>query len=334
VNGTAVARPSSDTEAGPAPDVVEMDGVHFCWPGREGFVLGIHRFHVVGAERLLLIGPSGSGKSTLLSLLCGIVTPDAGRIRVLDTDLGTLDAAARDRFRVERFGIIFQMFNLLLYLSVIDNVLLPLSFSKQRRRRSMDGGLSPDREAGRLLERLGLDPMALAARSTARLCVGQQQRVAPDLMPQPPEPVMPEDPEFGEDQAADRSTDPDLGNPRLGGVVQHGMTPAMPGGIDPTDVVTDYNDVQVKIAGYVLPLDFENTTVKEFLLVPYVGACFHVPPPPPNQIIYVTSENGIEVSGMFEPVWATGTLEAASFSSELADVAYMMKLDATEPYEY
>jgi putative ABC transport system ATP-binding protein len=178
VNGTAVARPSSDTEAGPAPDVVEMDGVHFCWPGREGFVLGIHRFHVVGAERLLLIGPSGSGKSTLLSLLCGIVTPDAGRIRVLDTDLGTLDAAARDRFRVEHIGIVFQMFNLLPYLSVIDNVLLPLSFSKQRRRRSMDGGLSPDREAGRLLERLGLDPMALAARSAARLSVGQQQRVA------------------------------------------------------------------------------------------------------------------------------------------------------------
>ena len=112
------------------------------------------------------------------------------------------------------------------------------------------------------------------------------------------------------------------------------MTPAAPGTVDPSDVVTDYNDVQVKIAGYVLPLDFEETTVKEFLLVPYVGACIHVPPPPPNQIIYVTSEDGIEVDGMYEPVWITGTLETASLSSDLADVGYMMTLDEAEPYEY
>ncbi len=152
----------------------------------------------------------------------------------------------------------------------------------------------------------------------------------PDLMPQQPQPLMPEDPVFGDDTAAmDQSYDPDFG-----GGVEDGMTPAAPGVIDPTDVVTAYNDVQVKIAGYVLPLDFEDTTVKEFLLVPYIGACIHVPPPPPNQIIYVTSEEGIEVGGMFEPVWATGTLETASLSSELADVGYMMKLDRTEPYEY
>ena len=115
----------------------------------------------------------------------------------------------------------------------------------------------------------------------------------PDLMPQQPQPLMPEDPEFADDTpATDQSYDPDFG-----GVVEHGMTPAAPGVIDPTDVVTEYNDVQVKIAGYVLPLDFEDTTVKEFLLVPYIGACIHVPPPPPNQIIYVTSEEGIEVGG-------------------------------------
>ena len=152
----------------------------------------------------------------------------------------------------------------------------------------------------------------------------------PDLMPKQAQPVMPEDLDFGDDTLEDdQSYDPDLG-----GVVEHGMTPAAPGVVDPTDVVTEYNDVQVKIAGYVLPLDFEDTTVKEFLLVPYVGACIHVPPPPPNQIIYVTSEDGIEVGGMFEPVWATGTLKTASLSSELADVGYMMTLDQTEPYAY
>jgi len=152
----------------------------------------------------------------------------------------------------------------------------------------------------------------------------------PDLMPQQTQPVLPEDLNFGDDDlSSDQSYDPDLG-----GVVEHGMTPAAPGIIDPSDVVTEYDDVQVKIAGYVLPLDFEATDVKEFLLVPYVGACIHVPPPPPNQIIYVTSEDGIEVGGMFEPVWVTGTLETASLSSDLADVGYMMTLDEAEPYEY
>jgi len=151
----------------------------------------------------------------------------------------------------------------------------------------------------------------------------------PDLMPQQAQPVFPEDLDFGDDLSPDQSYDPDLG-----GVVQHGMTPATPGVIDPSDVVTEYDDVQVKIAGYVLPLDFEETDVKEFLLVPYVGACIHVPPPPPNQIIYVTSEDGIEVNGMFEPVWVTGRLETASLSSDLADVGYMMTLDEAEPYEY
>ncbi|MEM7041935.1 MAG: DUF3299 domain-containing protein [Pseudomonadota bacterium] len=155
----------------------------------------------------------------------------------------------------------------------------------------------------------------------------------PDLMP--PQPVQPEDLVFGDDTLEDDQTPANQAyDPQLGGVVQHGMVPAIPGIFDQAGVVTDYNDVQVRIAGYVLPLDFENTTVKEFLLVPYVGACIHVPPPPRNQIIYVTSEDGIEVGGMFEPVWATGTLQTTSLSSDLAEVGYMMTLDETEPYEF
>jgi len=98
VNGTAVAgdavaaRTLSNPEA--ASDVIQLGGVHFRWPGRDGFSLGVEAFRVAAGEKLLLIGPSGSGKSTLLSLLCGIVTPDAGEIRVLGTDLSTLDAAS------------------------------------------------------------------------------------------------------------------------------------------------------------------------------------------------------------------------------------------------
>ena len=155
-----------------------MDDIRFRWPGRESFSLGIDKFYVAAAEKLLLIGPSGSGKSTLLSLLCGIVAPDEGQIHVLGNDLATLDATARDRARVEHFGIIFQMFNLLPYLSVIDNVLLPLSFSAKRRQRAAEGVSSSNAEARRLLERLGLDAGVLSSRSAARLSVGQQQRVA------------------------------------------------------------------------------------------------------------------------------------------------------------
>ena len=94
-------------------------------------------------ERLLLIGPSGSGKSTFLSLLCGILAPQSGRIEVLGTDITKLGASARDGFRAEHFGIIFQMFNLLPYGTVIDNVLLPLRFAPSRRQRAAARSRAP-----------------------------------------------------------------------------------------------------------------------------------------------------------------------------------------------
>jgi putative ABC transport system ATP-binding protein len=127
------------------------------------------------AERLLLVGPSGSGKSTLLALIAGIVAPDAGRIAMLGSDLARLSPSARDRFRAEHMGVIFQMFNLLPYGSPVDNVLLPLSFAPKRRARVEGDGTV---EAQRLLRALGLDDRAIARRRAADLSVGQQQRVA------------------------------------------------------------------------------------------------------------------------------------------------------------
>ena len=91
--------------------------------------------------------------------------------------LGRIGAAARDAFRAEHFGIVFQMFNLLPYGSVIDNVLLPLSFAPGRRRRATAGGSAAE-EAARLLTRLGLEPSLLRSHSAANMSVGQQQRVA------------------------------------------------------------------------------------------------------------------------------------------------------------
>ena len=152
-------------------------GVRFAWPGRDPFGLGVDRFEVARGERLLLTGPSGSGKSTLLALLCGVVVPVAGRVELLGADLGGMSGPARDRFRAAHLGVIFQMFNLLPYLSVLDNVLLPLSFSPERRERA-GGRAGAAAEARRLLGRLGLADGSLAGRQAARLSVGQQQRVA------------------------------------------------------------------------------------------------------------------------------------------------------------
>jgi putative ABC transport system ATP-binding protein len=159
------------------PNVLEMENVAFAWPGRNAFGIEVGGFSLAAREKLLLVGPSGSGKSTLLALIAGIVAPQRGAIRILGSDVAKLGAAERDRFRAEHIGVIFQMFNLLPYGSVIDNVLLPLSFAPKRSARVGDAG-SQRAEATRLLTRLGLDDKHIASRSAANLSVGQQQRVA------------------------------------------------------------------------------------------------------------------------------------------------------------
>jgi len=150
-----------------------LDDVAFAWPGRGGFSLSCPAFKMAPGERVLLIGASGSGKSTLLSLICGIVPATRGRVSVGGTDLGTLSAGGRDRFRAEQIGVIFQQFNLLPYAKVIDNILLPLRFAPHRRTRA-GGGVT---EAARLCAELGL-PDEVLSRQAGRLSVGQQQRVA------------------------------------------------------------------------------------------------------------------------------------------------------------
>ena len=160
----------------PAPGIIKMSGVSFAWPGERSFRISIDAFSLEKGTRTLLLGPSGSGKSTLLSLLCGIAQPDHGVIELIGTDITQLSSAARDRFRAEHIGIIFQMFNLLPYGSAVDNVLLPLSFAAGRRARVRTSG-SDRAEAQRLLTALGIDGDLLKG-SAAQLSVGQQQRVA------------------------------------------------------------------------------------------------------------------------------------------------------------
>jgi len=99
-------------------------------------------------------------------------------------------------------------------------------------------------------------------------------------------------------------------------------------------IVAQLDGQNIKLPGYIVPLDLdEDFRVNEFLLVPYFGACIHVPPPPPNQIIYVKAELGIKLEDMYDPFWIEGTISAVAVSSELAKAGYSMHASKIYPYQ-
>lgn len=100
-------------------------------------------------------------------------------------------------------------------------------------------------------------------------------------------------------------------------------------------VVKELDGVQVKLPGYIVPLEVgEDGRVTEFLLVPYFGACIHVPPPPSNQIVHATSELGVKVDELYQPFWIEGPLKVEHASSELADAGYRMEAQKIYLYEF
>ncbi len=157
--------------------VVDLADVVFTWPRQKTPTLQINEFIVEAGERVFLSGPSGSGKTTLLGIIAGIHSPNAGRARVVGQDLKAMSQRQRDHFRAEHLGYLFQMFNLLPYLSVIENVCLPCHFSRTRREKALSKGHALEAEAQRLLSDLQLSP-DLARRPVTELSIGQQQRVA------------------------------------------------------------------------------------------------------------------------------------------------------------
>jgi hypothetical protein len=101
------------------------------------------------------------------------------------------------------------------------------------------------------------------------------------------------------------------------------------------EVNKDLNGVRVKIPGYIVPLQITGTgRVLEFLLVPYFGACIHVPPPPPNQIVYVRMKQGIDLNSVYDAHWITGRLKTAVFESKMASAAYSLEGEKDELYKY
>lgn len=152
---------------------IHVRDLRFGWNGHAA-LLNIADFQIRRGERMFLQGSSGSGKSTLLGLLGGVLVPQHGQVEVLGTDLATLGGSARDRFRADHIGIIFQQFNLLPFLDAMDNVTLACRFSPRRMQRVSN----PTAEAARLLLALEVDPNHAQRRLSCELSMGQQQRVA------------------------------------------------------------------------------------------------------------------------------------------------------------
>ena len=156
------------------PDrVVDIQNLTFHWPGAARPVLDIQQLSIERGQHLFIEGESGCGKTTLLNLLCGIHQADSGSIQVLGQELGAMSSSQRDRFRADHLGVIFQQFNLLPYLNVLENVMLPCHFSRLRLQRA-----GPLHQAAReMLAELQI-PQDIAERDVSDLSVGQQQRVA------------------------------------------------------------------------------------------------------------------------------------------------------------
>ncbi len=156
--------------------MLEIRNLQFSWPGAtaDNGRLAINSLSLAAGRTAFLHGPSGCGKSTLLGLMAGVLVAQAGSVSLLGQNWATLRGGLRDARRADHVGVIFQQFNLLPYLSVLDNVLLPCRFSALRARRCAGG---PAAAAQGLLQQVGLAP-ALWARPASALSVGQQQRVA------------------------------------------------------------------------------------------------------------------------------------------------------------
>ena len=115
-------------------------------------------------------------------------------------------------------------------------------------------------------------------------------------------------------------------------LLQHDQAPVSSQQPTSQGVRTDWNNQLVRLPGFIVPIDYSGTGVTAFILVPYVGACVHVPPPPANQLVFVTTDIPYEGTGLFEAVNVAGMFGTASMSTELADIAYALSADQIEPY--
>jgi putative ABC transport system ATP-binding protein len=157
--------------------VAAVSGLRYQYPGRKDAALSIERLDVRPSAATLLYGPSGCGKSTLLSLLAGILVAGSGTVQLLGIDWADIPARARDSRRADHIGYVFQQFNLLGWMSAIDNVMLGCTFSRRRATQAIAGHGDLRRAAAAALGLMQL-PRSRWDAPGGQLSVGEQQRVA------------------------------------------------------------------------------------------------------------------------------------------------------------
>ncbi len=150
--------------------MIEIQDLEFGYAGG-GFRLKIPNLRIDRKQRFVLVGPSGSGKTTLISLIAGIITPQSGRVRVSDFDISAASDDQRRAFRIKNIGFVFQEFELLNYLSVRDNILLPFHVST-----ALDLSRAAATRAEELAHALRIGDKL--RRSPGQLSQGERQRVA------------------------------------------------------------------------------------------------------------------------------------------------------------
>lgn len=154
--------------------LIEIKDLEYRYKDDESPTLVIPEFSVVRGEELFLYGPSGSGKTTLLEILAGILHPQKGSVKILGMNFSSMSSSERDAFRAEHMGYVFQSFNLIPYLSVLENIYLPLHLSANRRARL--GSVDAEMVIRAICGNLGIAD--LLGKKVIELSVGQQQRVA------------------------------------------------------------------------------------------------------------------------------------------------------------
>jgi hypothetical protein len=103
--------------------------------------------------------------------------------------------------------------------------------------------------------------------------------------------------------------------------------------LESTRVIEEFNNQPVRIAGFIVPLEFDGEqTITQFFFVPYFGACIHVPPPPPNQLIYVSYPQGLKLNALYDPFWITGVLKTSLIENDIATSAYSIVVNSISPY--
>lgn len=135
-------------------------------------------------------------------------------------------------------------------------------------------------------------------------------------------------------QIEDGSPEDQLAN-EVYAAIKQGADSAYQQALVSTNVVAELNGKAVRLPTYIVPLEFGETAqqVTSFFLVPYFGACIHVPPPPPNQIIYGEYKPGLKLESLYETFWISGVLSTSLTENDTATSAYSMKVEKVEPYD-